>query len=267
LETNTYGKQMLISIITINKNNRQGLSKTFQSIAEQGFENYELIVIDGFSDDGSKEVINSFSGKIKYRISEKDDGVYQAMNKGIDKAGGKYCLFMNSGDTFKDRNSLSELYNAENEQDIIFGNIEQNGNTIIFPDVLTLYNLRWGSLPHPATLIKRELFTVLGKYNEQNKIASDWEFWLKAVIIHNCSYKHIDRTVAIVEQAGLSASTDFNEGYKILYSMFPRRILDDYDKFREIGAEEGYKMYNWLISKKLLFRLIKSLYKFSGEAK
>ena len=257
---------MLISIITINKNNKQGVLYTLQSVIGQDFEDYELIVIDGASTDGSKEIIGSFSGNIKYWISENDNGVYHAMNKGIDNARGKYCLFLNSGDTFKDENSLSELCKSENDQDVIFGNIEQNGSTIVFPDVLTLYNLRWGSLPHPATLIKRDLFTFLGKYNEQYKIASDWEFWLKAIIIHNCSYKHINSTIAKVEKAGLSATSDFNEGYKILYSLFPKRILDDYDKFKETGAEESYKMYNWLVRHKLLFRFIKILYKFSVKA-
>lgn len=258
---------MLISIITVNKNNKPGLSKTLQSVAEQTFKDYELIVIDGCSDDGSLEIINSYSNKINYRISEKDNGIYQAMNKGIDKSSGKYCLFLNSGDTFKDSNSLSYLSAHEDNYEIVFGNIDQNGITIVFPDELTLYNLRWGSLPHPATLIKRDLFHSLGNYNENNKIASDWEFWLKAIIIHNCSYKHIDRTVAVVEQAGLSSTTDYTEGYKILYSLFPERILDDYDKFKELAAIDNPEMYTWLVNNKFLFRMVKTLYKFSGKAK
>jgi glycosyltransferase involved in cell wall biosynthesis len=258
---------MLISIITINKNNKQGLLNTLQSVIDQNFEDYELIVIDGASTDGSKEIIESFSGKIKYRISEMDTGVYQAMNKGIDKADGKYCLFLNSGDTLKNENSLSDLSKTENGEDVIFGNIEQNGKTIIFPDIITLYNLRWGTLPHPAALIKRQLFNLTGRYNEQYKIASDWEFWLKAIIINDCSYKHIDSTIAVVEKAGLSATTSYDEGYKILYSLFPKRILDDYDKFKEIGAEENYKIFNWLSGNRLMFRIIKLIYRYSGKAK
>ena len=238
-----------------------------QSVLGQDFEDYELIIIDGASNDGSVEIIGSFSGRISYWVSENDNGVYQAMNKGIDKATGKYCLFLNSGDTFKNKNSLSCLCKPGNDEDVIYGNIEQNGKTIIFPDVITLYNLRWGTLPHPATLIKRELFILIGRYNEQYKIASDWEFWLKAIIIKGCSYKHIENTIAKVEQAGISATTDFDEGYRILYSLFPKRILDDYDKFKAIGAEESYKIYNWLVRHKVLFRFINILYKFSGIPK
>jgi glycosyltransferase involved in cell wall biosynthesis len=258
---------MKISIITVNKNNREGLLNTLQSVIYQTFNNYELIVIDGLSDDGSKETIQLYADKIKYWISEKDNGVYHAMNKGIDKAMGKYCLFLNSGDTLKDENSLSDLYKSEGNEDIIFGNIEQEGANIVFPEVITLYNLRWGTLPHPATLIKRELLIKLGKYNENNKIASDWEFWLKAIILNHCSYKHINQTIARVEQAGLSAKTNFDEGYRILYSIFPRRILDDYDRFKEIGAEDNHKMFNWLSHQKFLFRCINWLYKFSGKGK
>jgi glycosyltransferase involved in cell wall biosynthesis len=258
---------MLISIITINKNNKQGLLNTLQSIIGQNFDDYELIIIDGASTDGSKEIIGSFAGKINYWVSEEDNGVYQAMNKGIDNANGKYCLFLNSGDILKNENSLSCLCKTEYDEDIIYGNIEQEGKTIIFPDTITLYTLRWGTLPHPATLIKKQLFHLTGKYNEQYKIASDWEFWLKAIIIKGCSYKHIDSTIAVVEQAGISATTNFDEGYKILYSLFPKRILDDYDKFKEIGAEENYKMFNWLAGNRLLYRFIKLIYRYSGKTK
>jgi glycosyltransferase involved in cell wall biosynthesis len=258
---------MVISIITINKNNRQGLLNTLQSVIGQNFEDYELIVIDGASTDGSKEIIASFSSKINYWVSEKDAGVYQAMNKGIEIAKGKYCLFLNSGDTLNDVNSLSYLSKTENDEDVIFGNIEQDGTTVIFPDIITLYNLRWGTLPHPGTLIKRHLFNLIGRYNEQYKIASDWEFWLKALIIKDCSYRHIDCTIAKVEQAGISATTNFDEGYKILYSLFPKRILDDYNKFKEIGSEENYKIFNWLAGNRVVFRFIKLIYRYSRKTK
>jgi glycosyltransferase involved in cell wall biosynthesis len=87
-----------LSIITINLNNASGLQKTFDSIFSQDFTAIEYIVIDGQSEDGSQELIKQYAGKINYCISEKDTGIYNAMNKGISKATGDYLLFLNSGD-------------------------------------------------------------------------------------------------------------------------------------------------------------------------
>ena len=89
----------LLTIITVNLNNYIGLSKTVESVIGQTFKDFEFIVIDGGSNDGSIEVIKKFARNINYWISESDKGIYNAMNKGIQKAQGQYSLFLNSGDS------------------------------------------------------------------------------------------------------------------------------------------------------------------------
>ncbi|MDR2910496.1 MAG: glycosyltransferase [Bacteroidales bacterium] len=89
---------MKLSIITINLNNVAGLQKTIESVVKQTFTDYEYIVIDGGSTDGSADIIKQHANKITYWVSEPDKGIYNAMNKGIRVAKGEYCLFLNSGD-------------------------------------------------------------------------------------------------------------------------------------------------------------------------
>ena len=99
-------KKPLISIITINFNDKIGLQRTFDSVFAQDFNDFEYIVIDGGSNDGSKELIEENTDKISYWISEPDKGIYNAMNKGIKVANGEYLLFLNSGDKFYNKKSL-----------------------------------------------------------------------------------------------------------------------------------------------------------------
>ena len=89
---------MKLSVITINFNNRDGLRKTIESVVNQTYNDFEYIIIDGGSTDGSVDVIKEYADRIDYWVSEPDKGIYNAMNKGIDVAKGEYCIFMNSGD-------------------------------------------------------------------------------------------------------------------------------------------------------------------------
>lgn len=100
----------IISIITINYNNKVGLKKTIESVIQQDFNSFEFIVIDGGSTDGSYDVIQEYRNYIDYWVSEPDKGIYNAMNKGITIARGEYCNFMNSGDFFYDKNVLSSIF-------------------------------------------------------------------------------------------------------------------------------------------------------------
>ena len=111
-----------ISIITINYNDKIGLSKTINSVLNQSWQKFEFIVIDGGSNDGGLEVIEQNKDKIDYWVSEPDKGVYNAMNKGIKVAKGEYLIFMNSGDTFYDDNVLEKIENQLTaEFDIYYG--------------------------------------------------------------------------------------------------------------------------------------------------
>lgn len=255
---------MKLSVITINKNNRHGLIRTLQSVTDQTFGDYELIVIDGLSNDGSKEVIESYSDEISYWISEEDSGVYNAMNKGIDKAKGDYCLFLNSGDYLASRNILEIIFGLKLNQDILYGKIELKGKVLSFPEELSLYNLRWGVLPHQASFIRKSLFVTYGYYTEKYKIASDWEFWLKTIVINNCSYKYIDLLITVQEPLGLSSKLDCDEGMEILLSLFPARIISDYDNFKELDFYSNIELFKFLVRNRIIYNAINFFKKLSN---
>lgn len=203
-----------LSIITINFNNLSGLQRTMQSVFAQNFTDYEYIIIDGGSTDGSKEYIDQQTDKINYWVSEKDNGIYNAMNKGIAKANGEYLLFLNSGDHFYSPDSLTSVFKSFQNEEIVYGNLlvtEVNGKQWVyeFPDKLSFGYFYQASLPHQATFIKRELFDRIGLYNESLRVASDWEFFIKAICINNCTYKHVPESVSMFYMGGISTNEEF----------------------------------------------------------
>ena len=198
-----------LSIITVNFNNRQGLQKTVETVFSQSFKDFEYIVIDGGSIDGSKEVIEKENDKIAYWVSEKDNGIYHAMNKGIVRARGKYLLFLNSGDYLVDSFVLDRVFGMAPIQDIVYGDIiwDSNGAKIEdrFPDKLSFdFFARHRFLPHQGSFIKRSLFDSIGLYDESKKISSDWIFFMLAICKHNCSYKHIEVFISVCGRDGIS---------------------------------------------------------------
>src|ERR1700749_5163063 len=113
----------LLSIITINYNDSEGLGTTINSVKHQNYRPIEFIIIDGGSTDGSKELIEKNISIVDHWVSEKDEGIYHAMNKGIQKAKGEYLLFLNSGDYLNDSNTLAILIADHHNEDIIYGDI------------------------------------------------------------------------------------------------------------------------------------------------
>lgn len=186
---------MKLSIITVNLNNKDGLRRTIESVVNQTFTDYEYLVIDGASTDGSVDVIREYETRITYWVSEPDKGIYNAMNKGILLAKGEYCLFLNSGDWFLKKDLLKIVFDIYYEEDIISCHLEHEKNftnrgliqkkeneLIYFSDFFR------ASLPHPSTFIKRNLLINLGMYDEQFKFVSDWIFFISAIINHHATY-------------------------------------------------------------------------------
>ena len=128
-----------ISIITVNYNNLEGLQRTFNSVFNQTWKEFEYVVIDGGSTDGSKELIEKYNDKIDYWVSESDNGIYNAMNKGIKKAKGEYLLFLNSGDNLFNHTVLEENHSVIKEMDLIYFNLEFKRNN--FSEVRTYPNI------------------------------------------------------------------------------------------------------------------------------
>ena len=232
------------SVITICFNDKKGLEKTIESVVGQTFSEFEYIVIDGGSDDGSVQAIQKHDGYIDFWISEKDNGIFHAMNKGIKQANGKYLLFLNSGDYLADNYVMESLSKTDLQEDIVSGNLKicdrNNGTSYIknSPEKITGKYLMTDYLPHPATLIKKKLFYEFGFYNEANRIVSDWEFFLKAFLHHNAGYQKISLCISVFNACGMSSDKNFcqlitDEKENILFSDF-FYIWEDYQSFREL---------------------------------
>ncbi len=234
-----------LSIITINYNNLEGLKKTINSVLNQSFKDFEYIVIDGGSTDGSLDFIKKHKDKITYWISEQDDGVYNAMNKGIAQATGDYLLFLNSGDHFCNSKALEKNHKYIREKDIIYFNLEvvRGDKTFIkdYPDKLSFSYFVKDTLPHPATFIKNEAMKNFGPYDDNLKIAADWKFFIDGICKYQLSYKRIDKVLSTFYMDGMSSNSDNkkiinSEKQSILQSEYAAYFqdLEDVIEFRNI---------------------------------
>ena len=229
----------MISVITINYNNDDGLRKTIDSVVNQKYDDYEYIIIDGGSTDDSVEIIKDYADRIAYWVSEPDKGIYNAMNKGIDVANGDYCIFMNSGDAFCDTRTIERLVALGLNADIICG------NTIMPhrqepPKDITFSSLYSGSLCHQCAFIRTELMKKY-KYDEKYKIVSDRKFFVQALILDNCSYKTVDVDIVEYDINGFSANNRALSDYEyscVLEELIPERIRLDYGR-RSFGGLYG----------------------------
>lgn len=234
---------MRLSIITINYNNAEGLQKTIQSVVNQSYRCFEHIIIDGGSNDGSKELIEQHSHGLSYWVSEPDNGIYHAMNKGILKAQGEYLLFLNSGDYLLHTDSLTFLIENSNGFDIVYGNVvhDISQRKFIFGENLDFLFFIRGSIGHGASIISRELFKLYGLYNESYKIVSDWEFFFINIVKNNVSYCYVDEIITVYQLGGVSTNKQFAQLQKaerdrVVAEQFPMflSLIDEMDKNQKL---------------------------------
>ena len=234
-----------LSIVTINFNNADGLEKTIKSVVSQTFSDFEFILIEGASTDKSGEVIKNHADKFSYWVSEKDKGIFNAHNKGIAKAKGEYCLFLNSGDCLVDEDVLKRVFSKNETADIIYGDmitVDASGlkKHLKMPDHVGVKRMLTDTLWHPVSFIKKELFAKYGTYNEQYKIVSDYEFFVRMIISKKVSTKHIPMDIAIFDTSGISSDMlkrkELEEERKQVQNMYFNPVLlfffRLYSKFR-----------------------------------
>lgn len=247
-----------ISIITINYNDASGLEETVKSVASQSYAALEYIVVDGGSNDGSVSIIEKYVNSIDKWISEPDNGIYNAMNKGVQMATGEYLLFLNSGDYLRSTSVIEEVFLSMPNKEIVYGAIEtmtgHKKDVKRYPEELTLEFLLNSSLPHPATFYKKELFAKYGLYDESLKIVADWAFNLKILSIHEVSYQRIDPVISVFKMDGISSKPEFRaqmkkEGMKVLNDLYPASLVkyllelqDIKSKYKRIKQNKGVKL-------------------------
>jgi glycosyltransferase involved in cell wall biosynthesis len=232
---------MLISIITINYNNEVGLKKTMTSVFEQSHSAIEYIVIDGGSNDGSTAFITEHSKDLAYSISESDEGIYHAMNKGIDKATGDYLLFLNSGDWLVDNFVIEKFINFKPIEDILYGDPlvrdDIKWKRKFMPKEMNAVVALTHTLNHQAIFYSSNLIGENFKYNTSYRCISDWILTNDAIIFKKCSSRYLDLVVCCFEDPGISS--DFN----LRHTERKRYLKENFDPLF-LGLLKEYKVLN-----------------------
>lgn len=266
---------MRLSIITINWNNATGLEKTMQSVATQSFKEFEYIVVDGASTDGSIEVVKLYESQFAHLkwVSEPDLGIYNAMNKGIRMASGDYIQILNSGDCLAKEDVIERMLSAlENAgaPSILYGNMVK-----CFPDgyrmvdksfagqEITMLGMYKGTLNHDPAYIRRDLFDKYGFYDEGLKIVSDWKWYLLAIIMGEEKPKYVDLDVTLFDMTGISETNkelDKEERQKVLEQLLPQTILADYEQY-DFPIEQINRLQRHPWSYKMMWFIERCLFK------
>ena len=224
----------LLSIITVCKN-EPFIKDTCKSIVNQSNQNFEWIFVDGASTDDTLNVLENYKYRMNTFISEPDNGVYSAMNKGINQAHSQYLLFMNGGDLLYSKHTIANVipYLQEGKADIFYGDsyrlFENETDCFIktYPNKITKTFFLTNTLAHQSSFIRKELFEKFGNYREDFKIVSDKEKWLK-FIDNGAIFYHIPQVLSCFRMNGQSrqqTSTLKTEKKKMLEEYFPKKQL------------------------------------------
>lgn len=292
----------ILSIITINYNDAEGLRKTLASVAAQTYKGIEHVIVDGGSTDGSVEVIRAYADAqaahpVKW-VSEKDKGIYNAMNKGIEIALGKrivsddhtstpvsnnqlpiaqanYIQILNSGDILAADDVTERMMAAlANNSAIFYGNmIKVNAQgKVVGKSGYTEYSLRQfysSTLNHDCAYIRRDLFEEYGLYDEHLKIVSDWKWYLQAIGLGKVKPDYVDIDVTIFDDGGISETNiplRNAERRQVLEELLPPAVLWDYDT-HAFEMEQMKRLRRWHLygvvyfMERVLFKLEKWFFK------
>ena len=261
----------IVSVITINLNDKTGLQRTIESVRSQNNPFVEHIIIDGASTDGSVDLIKDNSSLFSFSVSEPDKGVYDAQNKGILNANGNYLLFLNSGDTFYSSDVISSFIEFLSccSSNIIYGNsniIKGNGSMeILIPGNLSLNFWYRGTLNHQSVFFRKEIFEKFGVYDISYKFSSDLDKLLNVYKKEPTSFTYFNKTICNYHEVGLSSKP---ENYETIISE-KEQILRKYLTEEEYtNARSQYlhqqtlrtRMRIFISSKPWLKALVKKLY-------
>lgn len=253
---------MLFSIITVTYNAEETIEKTIQSVVNQKNVCIEYIIIDGGSTDRTKEIVERYKNSISVFLSEQDEGIYDAMNKGIDIAKGDIIAFMNSGDWYEENilEKIEKFFCSKASADVVYGRVKKMCNNVQKgyvglekvenPDDLHIGNIYC----HQGLFIKKNLFQIIGKYNTKYKILADYDWNLRA---YNLGYQFVqsDLDVAYYLDGGISTTSLLSpiEYYDISVKNLNGRkeYLDEIERMYKIRQENsGIRL---LMEKEMIF--------------
>lgn len=261
---------MKLSIITINYNNAAGLKNTLDSVASQTCTDFEHIIVDGASTDGSVEIIREYeqflasnlsplASRLKW-ISEKDTGIYNAMNKGVRMAQGEYTLMLNSGDYLVDEKVIENVIPLLDGTDIIQGNTIEDienkryRNRGYGKSDIDFFDIMKGHFLHQASFCHRDLFDRYGLFDESYRIIGDTKFFMTCLGKENASFKYIELDISNYDMKGITAETtgkwveqrkaEVKRMHKELYSDRLNQFFEDNDK--KIRLYDKLHQHKWI---------------------
>jgi len=217
----------VVSIISVCYNEApQKIRATLASILIQDYPSIELIIIDGGSRQEALDAFNDYKDRIKVLVSESDNGIFDAMNKGVARSSGEWIIFMNIGDRFYNSNSLSKLMSkTSSNHDIIYGNVVTGDTVSKMPKKISKYRIyrRCGVVCHQALIARRSLFSTIGYFDLNYKICGDPE-WLIRAYKNGAVFNYVDEIVAFYEGNGFSSNYVRRQPYweKLLLQHFSK---------------------------------------------
>lgn len=215
----------MISIITVVKNGVATIERTILSVVNQDYLDYEYIVIDGVSSDGTLTILNKYSDSIAKIVSEPDKGIYDAMNKGISLAKGEWIYFLGCDDVLYNNSLLSDIFLSTQykDYDIVYGNVLFLGNNVIYDGEFDYEKLCNRSICHQAIFYRKELFEINGCFDTRYVNSADYVFNV-ILFCSNNKWLYINKIIAIYNEKGTSfRSKDknfLNDSFAIRYDNF-----------------------------------------------
>jgi glycosyltransferase involved in cell wall biosynthesis len=248
---------MKVTIITVTFNSERTVENTIRSVLSQKYKDKEYIIIDGGSTDSTVNIINKFRKKINKIVVEKDQGVYDAINKGINLSKGSVISILHSDDIYKNAFVLSDVvkkFNYNQKNSIVIGDTSYLQKKFFFfkryysSSFFNHWMMRLGySPPHPSTFIRKNVYTKYGMYNNKYKIAGDFEFFLRVLFNKRLSYILVKKCYVLMRPGGVSdrgMKSYFRTSLEILRALRENRI---YSNIFLILLRFPIKLSNFLI--------------------
>lgn len=248
-----------LTIITINFNHLEGLRRTIDSVVNQTFKDYEWIVVDGGSTDGSRELLEQYKDHFTWWCSEPDKGVYNAMNKGLVHSTGEYVNFMNAGDVFAESTILEEIFSVQHKADVLYGRMvvgSKDGKEYwlnMMKPRLRFFDFYSSTLNHQSTFTRRELFVKYGGFDESYKVYGDWRHFAQLIGVEKVSTEFIPKILSIYEGNGLSMLQEEacqRELARLRKEIYPTITPEIYNQLTQLDSVLSYKY------SRFIFRLL-----------
>jgi Glycosyltransferases involved in cell wall biogenesis len=244
---------MKLSVIICTYNSSKTLPEALDSVLAQSYDEYEILIMDGLSSDGTIEIIKSyekkFNGKLRF-VSEKDEGVYDAMNKGIDLAKGDWIYFLGSDDVFYSKDVLERVSQEAEESglEVVYGNVKWGETERIYDGEFSRLKLLNDNICHQSIFYKRNLFQKFGKFDLEYKVWADYLFNIKWFNDNGTKRKYTNIVIAKYNTEGLSSKAGdkkfIKNKEKIIRKYFPKEYVEFNDEIKKKIRKSNKKNKN-----------------------